>query len=179
MSGTEIVVILLLALVVLGPEKLPDAIRKFGKTYAELKKMGTGFQQEFKSAIDEPMREMRETADLLKKSADFSGSSAAPKVPSDTTAAPVTDDMTDRPTRNEGVAPADPDSVPTDDVPFAGDDSAAVDDVEANGDDTVAIEDVAATTGESVPAGDDDIDPVRVSEDPHDEPADRGEADDA
>ena len=73
MSGTEIVVILLLALVVLGPEKLPDAIRKFGKTYAELKKMGTGFQQEFKSAIDEPMREMRETADLLKKSVDFSG----------------------------------------------------------------------------------------------------------
>ncbi len=73
MSGTEIVVILLLALVVLGPEKLPDAIRKFGETYAELKKMGTGFQQEFKSAIDEPMREMRETADLLKKSVDFSG----------------------------------------------------------------------------------------------------------
>jgi sec-independent protein translocase protein TatB len=73
MSGSEIVVILLLALVVLGPEKLPDAIRKFGRTYAELKKMGTGFQQEFKSALDEPMREMRETADLLKKSADFSG----------------------------------------------------------------------------------------------------------
>ncbi|MGH9132371.1 MAG: Sec-independent protein translocase subunit TatA/TatB [Ilumatobacteraceae bacterium] len=78
MSGTEIVVILLLALVVLGPEKLPDAIRKFGRTYAELKKMGTGFQQEFKSAIDEPVREMRETADLLKKSADFS--SAGPKI---------------------------------------------------------------------------------------------------
>ena len=95
MSGTEIVVILLLALVVLGPEKLPDAIRKFGKTYAELKKMGTGFQQEFKSAIDEPMREMRETADLLKKSADFTTTtkpnppSAAPK--------PVTDTVTDRP----------------------------------------------------------------------------------
>ena len=128
MSGTEIVVILLLALVVLGPEKLPDAIRKFGKTYAELKKMGTGFQQEFKSAIDEPMREMRETADLLKKSVDFSASSAAPpKVPGDTTAAPVTDDVSDRPTRNDGVAPADPDSVPTDDVPFADDDTAAVD----------------------------------------------------
>ena len=49
------------------------------ETYAELKKMGTGFQQEFKSAIDEPMREMRETADLLKKSVDFSASSAAPR----------------------------------------------------------------------------------------------------
>ena len=89
------------------------------ETYAELKKMGTGFQQEFKSAIDEPMREMRETADLLKKSVDFSGSSAAPKVPAETTAAPVTDDVSDRPTRNDGIAPADPDVVPTDDVPFA------------------------------------------------------------
>ena len=193
MSGTEIVVILLLALVVLGPEKLPDAIRKFGKTYAELKKMGTGSQQEFKSAIDEPIREMRETADLLKKSVDFSGSSAAaPKVPSEKTAAPVTDDVSDRPTRNDGVAPADPDSVPTDDVPFADDDSAAVDVVEANSDDTVAVDVVEANaensaavdvveanSDDTVPAGADHIDPVRVSEDPHDEPADRGGADDA
>jgi sec-independent protein translocase protein TatB len=140
MSGTEIVVILLLALVVLGPEKLPDAIRKFGKTYAELKKMGTGFQQEFKSAIDEPMREMRETADLLKKSADFTTpdfTSAGPK--------PATDTVADRPTRNESVAPADPDAVPTADVPFADDDAAPGDELA----------------------------------DPPDEPADRGEADDA
>jgi sec-independent protein translocase protein TatB len=71
LTGSEIVVILLLALVVLGPEKLPDAIRRFGKAYAELKKMGTGFQQEFKAAMDEPMREMRESADMLRKSADF------------------------------------------------------------------------------------------------------------
>lgn len=72
LTGTEIVVILLLALVVLGPEKLPDAIRRFGRTYSELKKMSTGFQQEFRSALDEPMREMRDSADLLRRSADFS-----------------------------------------------------------------------------------------------------------
>ncbi len=72
LTGSEIVVILLLALVVLGPEKLPDAIRRFGKAYSEIKKMGMGFQQEFKSAMDEPMREMRESADMLRKSADFS-----------------------------------------------------------------------------------------------------------
>ena len=175
MSGTEIVVILLLALVVLGPEKLPDAIRKFGRTYAELKKMGSGFQQEFKSAIDEPMREMRETADLLKKSVDFSGSSAAPKVSAETTAAPVTDDVSDRPTRNDGLAPADPDLVPTDDVPFADDDTVPIDDVVANGDDTVPIDDFAADDV----AADGDDDSVRVADDPHDETADRGEADDA
>lgn len=72
LSGSEIVVILLLALVVLGPEKLPDALRRAGRTYAELKKMGNSFQAEVKSALDEPMKEMRETADLLRKAADFS-----------------------------------------------------------------------------------------------------------
>jgi len=70
LQGSEIIVILLLALVVLGPEKLPDAIRKFSQTYGELKKMGNGFQSELKSAIDEPMREMRETAEVVKRAAD-------------------------------------------------------------------------------------------------------------
>ena len=70
-SGSEIVFLLLLALIVLGPEKLPEAVRKFGKTYAEFKKMSTGFQQELKQALDEPMREMRETADAFKAAASF------------------------------------------------------------------------------------------------------------
>jgi sec-independent protein translocase protein TatB len=70
-SGSEIVFLLLLALIILGPEKLPDAIRRFGKTYGEFKKMTTGFQSELKSALDEPMREMRETADAFKKAANF------------------------------------------------------------------------------------------------------------
>lgn len=75
-QGGEIIVILLLALVILGPEKLPDMIRRVGKTYAELKKLGQGFQDEFKSVIEEPAREMRETADLLRKSIDTSVDSA-------------------------------------------------------------------------------------------------------
>jgi sec-independent protein translocase protein TatB len=70
-SGSEIVFLLLLALIILGPEKLPEAVRKFGSTYAELKKMSTGFQSELKQALDEPMREMRETADAFKKAATF------------------------------------------------------------------------------------------------------------
>ena len=70
LQGSEIIVILLLALVVLGPEKLPDAVRKFTQTYAELKKMSSGFQSELKSALDEPMREIRETANLVRDAAD-------------------------------------------------------------------------------------------------------------
>jgi sec-independent protein translocase protein TatB len=66
MSGSEIVVILLLALIVLGPEKLPEAIRKFGRVYSEIRKISNGFQSEFKNAFDEPMKELRETAQLTR-----------------------------------------------------------------------------------------------------------------
>jgi sec-independent protein translocase protein TatB len=59
----------LIALVVLGPDKLPDAMRKAGKMYADFKKMTSGFQSEMKSVLEEPMRELRETADLVKQSA--------------------------------------------------------------------------------------------------------------
>ena len=71
LSGSELVFLLLLALIVLGPEKLPEAVRKFGKTYGEVKKMSNGFQNELRSALDEPMREMRETADALRKAVDL------------------------------------------------------------------------------------------------------------
>lgn len=73
LSGSEIIFILLLALVVLGPEKLPDALRRAGRTYAELKKMGNSFQSEVRGAFDEPVKEMRETADMLRKAASFDG----------------------------------------------------------------------------------------------------------
>jgi sec-independent protein translocase protein TatB len=66
-TGSEVVILLLLALVVLGPEKLPDAIRRFGKVYGELRKMSQGFQTELRDALDEPMRELRSTADMARR----------------------------------------------------------------------------------------------------------------
>jgi sec-independent protein translocase protein TatB len=70
LQGSEIIFILLIALVVLGPEKLPGAIKRAMRTYAELRKMGDGFQSEFKSVIDEPLREMKETAGLIRDQVD-------------------------------------------------------------------------------------------------------------
>lgn len=67
LSGSEIVVILLLALIVLGPEKLPEAIRRFGRVYGELRRMSRGFQTDIKSAFEEPVRELKETAQLTKE----------------------------------------------------------------------------------------------------------------
>ncbi len=63
--------LLLIALVVLGPEKLPEAVRKFTKTYGEFKKTIGGFQNEFRDAMDEPMRELRETANAVRDAAKF------------------------------------------------------------------------------------------------------------
>jgi len=120
LQGSELVIILLLALVVLGPEKLPEAMRRLGQFTAQLKKMSSGFQQEFKAAVDEPMREVRKTADMLRDSMDFrnlqdgsrdekpkSGDMAA-QTPS--IAAPVVPPVTQ--------PEAAPERVPTDDVPF-------------------------------------------------------------
>ena len=75
LSGSEIIFLILIALVVLGPDKLPEAMRKAGKAYGDFKRMTTGFQSEMKSVLDEPMRELRETADLAKSSAMFDTSS--------------------------------------------------------------------------------------------------------
>jgi len=70
-QGSEMIFLLLVALVILGPEKLPDAVRKFTKAYTEFRKMANGFQSELKQVLDEPMRELRETADVMRDAAKF------------------------------------------------------------------------------------------------------------
>lgn len=71
LSGSEIIVILVLALVVLGPDKLPDAMRKAGRTWAELKKLSTGFQDEVRKGFEEPVSEVKKTADTVRAAASF------------------------------------------------------------------------------------------------------------
>jgi sec-independent protein translocase protein TatB len=104
LQGSELIIILLLALVVLGPEKLPDAMRKAGQFYAELKKMSTGFQSEFRAAVEEPLRELKETANTIRDSADFTKLQSGERA--------------EKPKSAEMVAPADMDAVPSNDLPF-------------------------------------------------------------
>ena len=115
LQGSELIIILLLALVVLGPEKLPEAMRKLGQFYAELKKMSSGFQQEFRNATDEPLREIRETATTLRDSMDFKkfASGEREEKPKSAEMAAATPTATMHTT----VAPADPNPVPTTDLP--------------------------------------------------------------
>jgi sec-independent protein translocase protein TatB len=51
-GGGEIIVIMLIALIVLGPQRLPDAARQIGKTMGELRRLSNGFQNEVRSALD-------------------------------------------------------------------------------------------------------------------------------
>lgn len=51
-GGGEILVIFLVALIVLGPQKLPEAARQAGAMMRELKKISTGFQEELRAAVD-------------------------------------------------------------------------------------------------------------------------------
>jgi sec-independent protein translocase protein TatB len=51
-GGGELLVIMLIALMVLGPQRLPDAARQVGKVMAEVRKVSSGFQRELKEALD-------------------------------------------------------------------------------------------------------------------------------
>jgi sec-independent protein translocase protein TatB len=116
LSGSEMIFLLLIALVVLGPEKLPEAVRKFGKAYGEFKKMTTGFQSELRSALDEPMKEMRETADQLRKSANLDFNFEPDRVDGDTGHPAGTTPVSAAPMPDPATTTAATDAVATDAV---------------------------------------------------------------
>ena len=56
-GGMELVVIGVVALVVLGPDKLPGAMRQLGTFVGELRRISRGFQTDLRSALDEAERD--------------------------------------------------------------------------------------------------------------------------
>lgn len=92
LSGSEIIVILLAALVVLGPEKLPEAIRRFGRVYGEVKRVSRGFQSEFNEAFKEPLSELKETARLTKEAVSKGFDEVDPPARTDATGTAATGD---------------------------------------------------------------------------------------
>jgi sec-independent protein translocase protein TatB len=51
-GGGELLVILLLALIVLGPDRLPGFAKKAGRMMGEVRRISQGFQSEIRQAID-------------------------------------------------------------------------------------------------------------------------------
>lgn len=57
-GGGEFLIIFLVALVVLGPTKLPEAARQAGKIIGEFRRMSSGFQREIQSAMNDPVSKL-------------------------------------------------------------------------------------------------------------------------
>jgi Tat protein translocase TatB subunit len=51
-GGGELLVILLIALLVLGPDRLPEFAKKAGKVMGEVRRVSQGFQSEIRQAMD-------------------------------------------------------------------------------------------------------------------------------
>jgi sec-independent protein translocase protein TatB len=79
LGAWEVLVIALLALVVLGPQRLPEAARQIGQFMGEIRKLSSGFQRELKSAFD----------DETEKAARVKGAALAAKPPVEPVEAPA------------------------------------------------------------------------------------------
>lgn len=87
-GGGELIVIMLIALIVLGPSRLPDAARQIGKAMGDLRRLSTGFQNEVRSAISVADESTHATArrNVLAKEAAVEGTPAAADPPKRLTA---------------------------------------------------------------------------------------------
>lgn len=98
-GGGELLVIVLIALVVLGPKRLPDAMRTVGRVMGEVKRISSGFQQELNDAItdmdrDATPRPRREAVPLAGAvaAADADAAARVPESPGDGADADDADD---------------------------------------------------------------------------------------
>lgn len=98
-GGMELLVIALVALVVLGPDKLPKAIRQIGQVTGELRRISQGFQTDLKGALDDAEKQ----AEAEKRTERASAEAAAVAVPGPTTPSPGTSEA-------PPVAGSDPDA---------------------------------------------------------------------
>lgn len=60
-GGPEILVVLIVALLVLGPNRLPEAARSMGKAMAEFRRVTGGLQAEVRDAMSQLENEVNNT----------------------------------------------------------------------------------------------------------------------
>lgn len=86
-GGPEVLVIILVALLVLGPEQLPKAMRTFGNAMAEIRKVSNGFQSEMRAAMHAAEADAKPTeggAGATSSSPSLSGLQTSPPSESET-----------------------------------------------------------------------------------------------
>jgi len=114
----EILVVLVVALLVLGPQKLPDAARSVGRAIGEVRRYTSGFQAEMRDAFAEPKPSTRpppatagETPAPASEPATAAPTSETAAAPSETTTS-----------TSETVRAPEPDVIPAGDRPMVTDD---------------------------------------------------------
>lgn len=76
-GGMELLAIAIVALVVLGPDKLPGALRQLGSVIGEVRRISQGFQTDLRGALTEAERE----AELARQSREPGASAAKAGIP--------------------------------------------------------------------------------------------------
>jgi len=100
-GSTEFLLILIVALLVLGPKNLPKVAHKFGRAMAEFRKVSTEFQRTLNTEIAfEEQREKKAKAAAESKAVETAEKPAAEAVDVEKKAAPA-----------ENKAPAEPEKV--------------------------------------------------------------------
>ncbi len=79
LGAPEIMVILLVALVVIGPKKLPDAIRQLGKAIREFRQVTNDMRADLTDALG--VDEIRDAFDINRLLADDPAPAVAPPTP--------------------------------------------------------------------------------------------------
>lgn len=77
LSGSELVFIAILGLIVLGPEKLPGTMRRAGKVYREIRNISSNVQRQVNDAMAEPIRDVRKLVEEPIKEVKNSAAAAA------------------------------------------------------------------------------------------------------
>lgn len=75
LSPEKILLLGIIALVVLGPDRLPGAARRAGQFLTQMRQMSSGLQEEMRTALEEPRQALEEARQEL-------GLSNIPRVPS-------------------------------------------------------------------------------------------------
>lgn len=151
----ELLVVMVVALLVLGPTKLPDAARQVGRALGEMRRLSSGFQSEMRDALKEPVDSVATkaatssaTSPTRTPTAGIGGALAAPRPPAgevepDAAEPDVAKD--DDVAKDELASPAETPSALTSEDPAPDDPTPAADDVEKIG--TAAVTDEPAEPG--------------------------------
>jgi len=94
---TEMIVILVIALVVLGPKRLPELARSLGKSLAELRRASTDLRREFQDVADDVRIEppsLARPAGPTSAPREEPGASSTPGTPEAPTPEPAQDGRT-------------------------------------------------------------------------------------